>query len=118
MIEPEILQEQLDYDCYKDKEKSLQFRVKLRLFTQDYISEHTYVNSRKLAKLYLEYRNYEKIAGIDKNKILHRLSNRFSKILVDLKKDGLLVKYSSKQYKKVRKKVKRPYIEIPKGYNH
>ncbi len=109
------LQEQLDYDHFKDHERILQFRAKLRKFVRDYISEHSYVNSRKLAKLYLEYRNYEKKAGIDKNKILHRLSNRFSKILVDFKKAGLIAKYNAKQYKKVKRK--REYIEIPHNYS-
>lgn len=102
MIESELLQEQLDYDHFKDHERILQFRAKLRKFVREYISEHSYVNSRKLAKLYLEYRNYEKKDGFDKNKIINRLSFRFSNLLIDFKKAGLIAKYNAKQYKKVK----------------
>ena len=98
MIESNKLVEQLNYERFRDIDKIAKFKVKLRLFVKDYISNHTYVSSNKLARLYLEHRNYK---GYNKYTLLHRLSNRFGKILVEWVKAGKLVKYNSKQYKRV-----------------
>ena len=117
MIEPEILHDQLDYDRYKDNDKVLQFRAKLRKFTEEYLSKHTYIRASTLAKEYLAFRGGSKrVYPTEYNTIIHRLTVRFSRILMDFQSKGILKKYNnSGQYKKI-VKPRRPYIEVPRGY--
>lgn len=108
LIEENTITKQLDYDHYKDQVKAMKFRLKLKNYTKSYIDTHTYFSSRKIAKQFMYDRNYK---GLDSDKTYRRLSHRFGHILSLMLRNGLISKYNSKQYKRVKEVSHLIYID-------
>ncbi|MEE9378850.1 MAG: hypothetical protein V3V33_12535 [Candidatus Lokiarchaeia archaeon] len=64
-------------------------------FALEYIKEHTYITSRKMALVYGKCVKTEKPSG--------SLVRHFGRIMGQFKKEGLIEKFNSHQYKKVKK---------------
>jgi hypothetical protein len=96
MVESELVQTKGLLDFVNDIDKTI-----LKEFSDKYLRENIYINSRKLASSYM-FDTYNLAKNTIDYRVIHKkLKYRFCRFITSYHKLGLIEKYNGKIYKKV-----------------